>query len=59
MGVAIFRLRFRGVLKMFDSLSDSANEDVRVSLVSERPAQVATGKPTSLDLKRKQRKMSR
>ena len=33
--------------------------DVRVSLVSECLAQVATGRPTSLALKRKQRKMHR
>lgn len=42
-----------------DSLLDFVNGDVRVSLVSERPAQVATGRPTSLALKRKQRKMHR
>ena len=42
-----------------DSPSDFVNGDVRVSLVSERPAQVATGRPTSLGLKRKQRKMHR
>ena len=42
-----------------DSLLDFVNGDVRVSLVSERPAQVATGRPTSLALKRKQRKMRR
>lgn len=42
-----------------ESPSDFVNGDVRASLVSGRPAQVATGGPTSLGLKRKQRKMHR
>lgn len=33
--------------------------EVSMSVVPERPAQVATGGPTSLGLKRKQRKMHR
>lgn len=42
-----------------DSPLDFVNGDVKLSLVSERPAQVATGRLTSLALKRKQRKMHR
>lgn len=61
--VFVFRLtgagRGVGSVEDDDLLLDFVNGDVRVSLVSERPAQVATGRPTSLALKRKQRKMHR
>lgn len=48
-----------GGIRDDDSWSEFVNGDVRVSLVSEHPAQVATGRPTSLASKRKQRKMRR